>query len=163
MERESALGRKYPSRPIVGVGAFIFRAGGEEVLVVRRGVPPREGVWSVPGGAVEIGEGLEDALRREIAEETALEIDILETAAVLDRIFRDDFGRVQYHYVLIDYLCEHVSGEARARSDIAESRWVKTESLNGLEMTEGTIDYLRKAADRFRDIKSGVGAPSTIN
>lgn len=155
------MGRKYPSRPIVGVGAFIFRGGGEEVLVVRRGAPPRMGVWSVPGGAVEIGERLEDALRREIAEETGLDVEILERAAVLDRIYPDEFGRVRYHYVLIDYLCDCVSGEALARSDISEARWVKVEELDGLEMTEGTADYLRRAAARLREIK-GVCAPPSI-
>lgn len=132
----SAVGRKYPSRPIVGVGAFIFRNNGDEVLVVRRGVPPRLGAWSVPGGAVEIGERLEDALHREIEEETALKIEILECAATLDRIDRDEHGRVRYHYVLIDYLCEPVSGEAVARSDITEARWVRMEVLAALDMTE---------------------------
>jgi mutator protein MutT len=154
-EREEPMGRKYPSRPIVGVGAFIFRGNGEEVLVVRRGVPPKLGVWSVPGGAVEIGEPLENAIRREIQEETALEIEVLECAAVLDRIYRDEFDRVQYHYILIDYLCEHVSGEALARSDIAEARWIKVQELDDLEMTEGTANYLRKASTRYREIKAG--------
>ncbi|MFQ5914221.1 MAG: NUDIX hydrolase [Nitrospinota bacterium] len=156
------MGRKYPSRPIVGVGAFIFKENGNEVLVVSRGVPPKVGVWSVPGGAVEIGEGLEDALRREVEEETGLEVEILECAAVLDRIYRDEFNRVQYHYVLIDYLCDYVSGEAEARSDISAARWVQEEELDGLEMTEGTIHYLRQAAARYREIKAGVGAPPLI-
>ncbi len=157
------MGRKYPSRPIVGVGAFIFRENAEEVLVVRRGAPPREGIWSVPGGAVEIGEPLEDAIHREIDEETGLRIEILEIAAVVDRVNHDPFGRVQYHYVLIDYLCEHVSGDAVARSDISDARWVRVRDLAGLDMTEWTIEYLRKAADRFREIKSGAAAPPAIH
>ena len=156
------MGRKYPSRPIVGVGAFIFRNNGDEALVVRRGVPPRLGVWSIPGGAVEIGERLEDALHREIEEETALKIEILECAATLDRIDRDEHGRVRYHYVLIDYLCVPVSGEAIARSDIAEARWVRMEGLAALEMTEWTLDYLRQASLRFRELKTGVAGPATV-
>ena len=156
------MGRKYPSRPIVGVGAFIFRGNGEEVLVVRRGAPPGAGAWSVPGGAVEIGEHLEDALHREIDEETGLRIEILETAAVLDRIHPDAFGRVQYHYVLIDYLCAHVSGDPAARSDITDARWAKVRDLEAFEMTEWTLEHLRKASERFREIKSGDAAPPAI-
>lgn len=157
------MGRKYPSRPIVGVGAFTFRSNGDEVLVVRRGLPPSKGIWSVPGGAVEVGENLEEALHREIKEETALEIEILECAATLDRIHRDDYGRVKYHYVLIDYLCEPIKGNLIARSDIAEARWVRMADLGEYEMTEWTLDYLKQAAIRFRELKTGTTSPTQIH
>ncbi len=153
------MGRKYPSRPIVGVGAFTFRSNGDEVLIVRRGLPPSKGIWSVPGGAVEVGENLEEALHREIKEETALEIEILEYAATLDRIYRDDHGRVKYHYVLIDYLCEPTGGSLIARSDIAEACWARVAELEGYEMTEWTLDYLQRAAIRFRELKTGTASP----
>jgi ADP-ribose pyrophosphatase YjhB (NUDIX family) len=141
------LGRKYPNHPVVGVGAIILR--GDEVLVVRRGAPPQAGLWSIPGGAVELGEGLQEALIREIAEETGVTVEILGLATALDRIYLDLHGRVEYHYVLLDYCCTYRSGEPRADSDVLEARWVHLKHLEPLEMTEGTLEVIRDAANRY--------------
>jgi len=100
--------RKYPDRPFVGVGAVIVREG--KVLLVRRKHEPLAGQWSLPGGAVEVGETLEACLVREMLEETGLEVSVGPVIEVLDRITRDDEGRVMYHFVLVDYLCWPTGG-----------------------------------------------------
>ncbi len=97
------MSRLYPSRPIVGVGAVILRDG--EVLIVRRANPPLQGEWSIPGGALDLGEKLRDGVAREVREETGLDVEVGPVLDVFDSIFPDSEGRTQYHYVLIDYLC----------------------------------------------------------
>ncbi len=114
--------REYPDHPIVGVGAIIIK--GQEVLLARRGKQPGYGEWSIPGGVVKLGETLEDAVIREVCEEVNLAIRVEEVVEVLERIFRDPEGKVQYHYVLVDFLCEHLSGEEKPSSDALEVQWV---------------------------------------
>lgn len=114
--------REYPDRPIVGVGAIIIR--GKEVLLARRGREPGYGKWSIPGGGVKLGETLEEAVIREVREEVNLAVRVEDMVEVLERIFRDPEGKVQYHYVLVDFLCERVSGEAKPSSDALEVKWV---------------------------------------
>ncbi len=114
--------REYPDRPVVGVGAIIIRD--EEVLLARRGREPGYGKWSIPGGGVKLGETLEEAVIREVREEVNLAIKVEDMVEILERIFRDPDGRVQYHYVLVDFLCERLSGEARPSSDALEVQWV---------------------------------------
>ena len=104
--------RDYPERPIIGVGAVIIHR--DRVLLVRRATEPLKGEWSVPGGMLELGEKLRDGLRREVLEETGLQVEPGEVLDVFDSIFRDEQGRTQYHYVLIDYLCRAISEEAKA-------------------------------------------------
>ena len=113
--------RIYPERPIVGVGAVIVNDG--RVLLVRRGHEPLKGEWSLPGGAVEVGETLRTAVAREVREETGLDVDVGPIVEVLDRIRLDDEGRVRYHFVLIDYLCRPVGGSLACASDADEARW----------------------------------------
>ena len=100
--------RHYPDQPLVGVGAVVFK--GDEVLLVRRGQEPALGSWSLPGGLVELGETLAAAIKRELAEETGLTVTLLGIAAVVERIFPDPDGRIAYHYVLVDYLCDYSAG-----------------------------------------------------
>ena len=107
--------REYPERPIVGVGAVIFDEG--RVLLVQRGHAPMQGEWSLPGGALEVGETLEEGVRREVLEETGLIVEPVAMIEVFDRIARDDTGRVQFHYVLVDYLCRITGGSAACASD----------------------------------------------
>lgn len=114
--------REYPDHPIVGVGAIIIK--GQEVLLAKRGKEPGYGEWSIPGGVVKLGETLEDAVIREVCEEVNLAIRVEEVVEVLERIFRDPEGKVQYHYVLVDFLCEHLSGEEQPSSDALEVQWV---------------------------------------
>ncbi|MBI3492451.1 MAG: NUDIX hydrolase [Acidobacteria bacterium] len=138
--------RSYPDRPIVGVGAVLL--DGDRVLLVRRANEPLKGEWSLPGGAVELGEALEDAVVREILEETGLEAEVGPVVEVLDRVRRDADGRVEYHYVIVDYACTVRGGHAAAGSDAADVRWVAVDDLERLGVSEKAIAVIRKAAAR---------------
>lgn len=135
--------RSYPSRPILGVGALIL--DGDSILLVQRGKEPLRGYWSLPGGAVETGERLGDALRREVREETGLEIEILQLFEVFERIMPDDAGIAQHHYVLLDYLCRASTGEARAGDDATDVRWIARSELDQYAVTPGTLAVIEKA------------------
>ena len=115
-------GRAYPERPIVSVGAVVI--DDDRVLLVKRGHEPLKGAWSLPGGVVEIGESLHGALIREVREETCLDVEVGAVVEVLDRISRDEAGRVEYHYVIVDYLCRAVGGALACASDADDARWV---------------------------------------
>jgi ADP-ribose pyrophosphatase YjhB (NUDIX family) len=145
---KSGIKRHYPDRPLVGVGAVIFR--GEEVLLVRRGQEPARDSWSLPGGLVELGETLTAALRREIAEETGLTVTILGIAAVLERVFPDDAGRIAYHYVLIDYLCDYLAGEPRPGSDITAAQFVTRPDLERFQLPRYTLEVIQRAWEQRR-------------
>jgi ADP-ribose pyrophosphatase YjhB (NUDIX family) len=134
--------RDYPDRPILGVGAVVVREG--RALLVRRATEPLKGEWSVPGGVLELGEKLHDGVRREVLEETGLEVEPQQVLEVFDSIFADQHGRTQYHYVLIDYLCSVTSGEACAGSDVSEVKWVAEDELAALELRESIEWVLRK-------------------
>jgi mutator protein MutT len=119
--------REYPSAPLVAVGAIIVDAG--RILLVRRGAQPLKGEWSLPGGALEIGETLSAGLIREVHEETGLAVEPVELIELLDRIYRDG-ERVRYHYVIADYLCRVTGGVLRAASDADEVRWAERAEWN---------------------------------
>ncbi len=140
--------RKYPARPFVGVGAIILRRG--RVLLVRRGKPPSKGLWSLPGGALEAGERLEDGVRREVLEETGLKVEPQGVCEVFERITRDRQGRLEYHYVLVDFLCRVVGGELGPAGDVSAAEWVSNDRLAKREITEGTLDVIRRALRRRR-------------
>jgi len=143
------MNREYPLRPIVGVGAIVF--SGKTVLMIQRSRSPSAGNWSIPGGALELGETLEEACMREVLEETSLTVKIVSRYTVLDRITRDDWNRVQYHYVLIDFVCRPVGGTLQAGSDAAEARWVPLKDLGDLNpMTRGTAQVILDAAEEMR-------------
>src|SRR3977135_2354347 len=114
-----ADGRRHPERPIVAVGAVIV--DGDRVLLVKRGQEPLKGEWSLPGGAVEIGETLEEAIRREVREETCLDVEVGPIVDVLDRIRYDPDGRIKFHYVLVDFLCRPLGGTLQGASDAEEA------------------------------------------
>jgi 8-oxo-dGTP diphosphatase len=115
--------------PIVGVGAVIWNEK-DEIVLIRRGSEPRLGEWSIPGGRLEWGESLQDALLREVREETSLDVEIKGLIDVVDFVARDEAGMIQRHYVLIDFASRHLSGELRAASDAAEARWVPYAEIN---------------------------------
>ena len=133
--------RRYPARPILGVGALIFQQ--DEVLLVERGREPLRGQWSLPGGAVETGERLEDAIAREVREETGLEVTPVQVALIFERIMRDADGNAEYHYVLIDYLCQIHGGALCAGDDSNCARWFRINDLDQLSLTEGTLNVIR--------------------
>ena len=135
--------REYPERPIVGVGAVIVDAG--RVVLVRRGAPPRQGQWSLPGGAVELGETLRAAAEREALEETGLAVKAGPVVEVLDRIIPGDDGRTQYHYVLIDFLCDLRGGDLRAGGDAAEVAWAGENELALFRLEDPAIQVIMKA------------------
>jgi len=114
------------------------------ILLSVRGKPPSEGLWGLPGGAVEVGETVEEALVREVLEETSVTVRPLKQVAVLDSITRDDDGRVKYHYILFEYLCEYVSGEIRPGSDALDARWVPLNDLESVEIMPTTLRFIRK-------------------
>jgi ADP-ribose pyrophosphatase YjhB (NUDIX family) len=138
--------REYPDAPIAGVGAVIVRddvGGGKRVLLIRRGQEPLKGEWSLPGGAVELGETLEEAICREVLEETGLVVEVVDKVQAFDRISRDDDGRVRYHYVLIDFLCGVTGGSLACATDAVEARWAGAGDLDGL--TPLTVEVIHKA------------------
>ncbi len=115
------------------------------MLLIERGQEPLKGVWSLPGGAVEVGEYLKDAIRREVREETGLEVEAVSVAEIFERIMPDPSGRTEYHYVLIDYICKVTGGELRAASDASRAVWVRREELPAYYITEGTLAVIEKA------------------
>ena len=134
--------RRYPKRPIVGVGALIFKR--DRILMAQRGKEPLKGWWSLPGGALELGESLADGVRREVLEETGLEIRPLGVLEIFERIMRDAGGEPEYHYVLIDYVCRIVGGALCAGDDVCAVEWVRQPDLQKLQITEGTLAVIEK-------------------
>jgi ADP-ribose pyrophosphatase YjhB (NUDIX family) len=143
--------RRYPRWPLVGVGALIFHGG--RILMAQRGKEPLKGWWTLPGGALETGELLDDAVRREVLEETGLVVKPVRMFEIFERIIRDEAGAPEYHYVLIDYVCRLTSGEARAGDDVARVEWMRLEELSGLRITEGTLAVIERAFRKQRKSK----------
>jgi 8-oxo-dGTP diphosphatase len=149
--------RQYPARPIVGVGAAIVISpedarwprstpnAGPGIVLVKRAFEPLKGHWSLPGGAVEVGETLETAVAREIAEETGLAVEVGPIVDVFDRILHDESGRIQYHFVLIDYVCRARDGVLRAGSDVDEVVIADPARLDDYGMTAKAVEVIGKA------------------
>ena len=152
--------REYPKLPLVGVGAVIFDA--DSVLLVRRAKAPQAGEWSLPGGAVELGETLGDAIVREVAEETGLRVMPLQVVKVFDHIDRDAEGRIRFHYVLVDFLCRIEAGDRehgaemsalQYGSDVSDARWVALEGLRvskEFPLTERALEVIATAWSAYR-------------
>jgi ADP-ribose pyrophosphatase YjhB (NUDIX family) len=134
--------RDYPDRPIVGVGAVIIHEG--RVALVKRGSPPLQGEWSLPGGVVELGETLRAAAEREAREETGLIVKAGEVLEVLDRIIPGERGAPQYHYVLIDFLCAVEGGELCAGGDAADVRWASDGELAEFKLEQPAVQVIKK-------------------
>ena len=137
------MSREYPEHPRVGVGAVVLREG--KVLLVKRGRPPSAGKWSLPGGLVDLGETTREAVAREVAEECGLAVRVVAVAGVVDRVVKDDAGRVRYHYVLVDYLAYPDGTHIAAGSDAAEVLWVELDRVAELDTTDGLVDMIRRA------------------
>jgi 8-oxo-dGTP diphosphatase len=140
------------------VGALIFRR--DRVLLVERGRDPLKGYWSLPGGLVETGERLEEAVAREVLEETGLRVKPAGIFEVFERIMRDESGRTEYHYVLVDYVCRVMggrrAGKLRAGDDVSKVEWAALKKLDGYRITEGTVDVIERASKRVaRSVRTG--------
>jgi 8-oxo-dGTP diphosphatase len=140
--------RKYPERPIVGVGAVVLGEGG--VVLIKRAHEPLKGEWSLPGGAVEVGETLIQAVEREVREETGLHVRVGPIVEVLDRVHRGADGRVEYHFVLIDYLCTVTSGSLTQGSDAANVCWAAVADLSKYQLAEPATAVIAKALELAR-------------
>src|SRR5437764_14710744 len=144
-----ASSREYPERPMVGVGGVVIEDG--RALLIRRGSEPLRGEWSIPGGSLELGETLEEGVARELLEETGLEVRVLELIEVFDRIYvattagSEAKRGPRFHYVIVDYLCERIRGEAVAGSDVTDVAFAKEEELGAYKLTETATRILQKA------------------
>lgn len=155
-----AFSREYPERPVIGVGGVIVDRG--RTVLIRRGTEPLRGEWSIPGGTIEIGETLEDAVRRELREETGLAVRVLELIELFDRIYMEnaassaqDKKKPRYHYVIADYLCELIGGEPRAGSDVTDLAFAREDELAKFRLTEKATSVLKKAFAMSRARDSG--------
>ena len=144
----SIMKREYPETPLVGVGAIIIDE--DRVALVRRGHPPLQGKWSIPGGALEVGETMRAAAEREVLEETGLVVEVGELLGVFDRVVPDEAGKIRYHYVLIDFLCFRVGGRLRAGDDADEVAWFAVEELESLKLAPETQRVILKGFDTVR-------------
>lgn len=135
--------REYPARPIVGVGGVTIREG--HALIMRRAYEPLKGQWSIPGGGLDVGEMIVEGVRREVEEETGIQVRVLEQIETFERILRDGEGRVQYHYVILDYLCEQVGGELRVGGDATDAAWVAENGLGSYALSESATRVILKA------------------
>jgi len=143
--------REFPARPLVGVGGVVISDG--RALLIRRGGPPLKGQWSIPGGMLEVGETLFGGVRRELLEETGIEVRVSDLIEVFERINLDTEGKARYHFVVLDYLCEPVRGEARAGSDVTDVAWATREELAKYSLTETATRVILKAFEMVRDRK----------
>lgn len=151
------MSREYPDRPWIGIGVIAFR--GEEVLLVRRGKPPRLGSWSLPGGAQHLGETAQEAARRELLEETGIEVGPLLLADVVDAVTHDEAGAVRYHYTIVDFCGEWTGGEARPGDDVDAVAWAPPEALDGYALTREARAVIALARLRLTDASSPASAP----
>jgi 8-oxo-dGTP diphosphatase len=140
--------REYPERPLVGVGGVVVLE--DRVLLIRRGGPPLEGEWSIPGGMLELGESLREGVRRELEEETGLLVSVHELIEAFDRVTTDAQGKSRYHFVILDYLCEVVSGAARAGSDVVDVAWAREEELERFSLTSTATRVIKRAFEMAR-------------
>ena len=134
--------RRYPKRPVLGIGALIFNR--DKILLVERGKEPLKGYWSLPGGVLETGETLEQGVIREVREETGLEVQPVKVIEIFERIIRGAQGAIEYHYVLIDYVCRITGGTLQAADDASQVAWVARSKLSTYRITAGTLPVIEK-------------------
>jgi 8-oxo-dGTP diphosphatase len=138
--------REYPRQPLVGVGAVIVEKG--RVLLIKRGKAPLLGKWSIPGGMLELGETLREGAEREALEETGLVVRAGDLLGVFDRIVPDETKRTLYHYVLVDFLCDRISGDVQSAGDAADARWYAPNELADIPLAKDTAAVIRTALEK---------------
>lgn len=141
--------RKYPRHPIPAVGAFIVHGG--RILLVKRAFEPGAGKWSVPGGAIELGETAEEAVKREVKEELGIGLRDLKLLDIYDSISRDPLGRIKYHYVIIDFLARPSSLDIKPSGEILEYRWTKLDEVEEMETTPSVKKLVAKKAGELEE------------
>ena len=141
------IDRRYPARPIVGVGTVVMDS--DMVLMIKRGKPPRQGSWSLPGGAQELGETIREAARREVREETGLQIEIFGLIDVVDSVRSDADDKIEYHYTLIDLAGYSVGGTLMAGGDAQDCRWFTRTEINAMDIWSETKRIISLAVDKF--------------
>ena len=134
--------RLYPDKPMVGVGVLISEE--DRYLIIRRAVEPDKGLWSIPGGMVEIGERVSDAAVREAKEETGLDVEIVGLLDVVDKIVKDEEGRIRFHFVILDYRATPTGGVLQAASDALDARWVIAEEFPDYELSPTLVEMLKR-------------------
>lgn len=144
--------RLYPDQPLVGVGAVIAKDG--KILLEKRRNDPGKGKWSVPGGIVELGEHVEEAVVREVKEETGLEVEKPEHIDIVDNISFDEQGKIKYHFVIIDYLVKLVGGKLKAASDAEELEWVTLDDVEDYDLTKTFREFFRRNKERLERLNS---------
>ena len=149
-----APGREHPQRPIIAVGGVVIHD--ERALLIRRGQPPLEGRWSIPGGILEIGETITSAIERELKEETGIAVRVLGLLEIYEKVLRDSDNRAQYHFIILDYMCEFVEGEAEADGDVTDAAWVNENDLETLQLTSAALRVVKKAFS-FASRRTAVG------
>jgi len=150
---DGASWREYPRHPVVGVGGVVIR--GDCALLIRRGTAPLKGEWSIPGGTLELGETARDGVRRELGEETGLNVRVGDLIEVFERIVPDEGGRLKYHFVILDYLCEVESGTAKAGSDVTDVAWAAEEDLSDYSLSAIATRVIRRAFQMAREQAAG--------
>jgi len=146
-------GREFPARPIVGIGVAVLRDSG--VLMIRRGRPPGEGAWSLPGGAQKLGETVEQAARRELAEETGLTVRTLHLAGCVDSIHADPGGAIRFHYTILDFCAAYAGGEARPGGDALDVAWIDRAQLDRHQVWSETQRIIRASETMLRPLPPG--------
>jgi 8-oxo-dGTP diphosphatase len=140
--------REYPERPIVAVGAAVYRD--ERVLIVQRGKAPSKGVWTVPGGAVDLGETMRQAVAREVLEECAIEVEVEEVVGILDNVVRDEQGRIRYHYAIVDFAARYKSGELRPSDELMDAAWITPAEFDRYGVPAKAREVLLNALNLYR-------------
>jgi 8-oxo-dGTP diphosphatase len=142
------MAREYPEHPVVGVGAVVVRDG--KALIIKRAHEPRKGEWSLPGGLLELGESLQDAARREIKEETSLDIEVGPVIETFDRVHRDEQGKIRYHFVIVDFVCWPHAGEAVPGSDAEGVAWVTAWEIDDYKVNAHAKAVILKGLEVLR-------------
>jgi len=144
--------RLYPDQPVVGIGAVIIQNG--KLALIKRGNEPSKGKWSIPGGHVELGENLKDAVIRETKEETCLDVENPQLIDVVENVDLDEAGKIKYHYVIVDYLVHVKSGNIQAASDAAELRWVPFDEVENYNLTASFLVFFRQNREKLEKLSS---------